>query len=335
MKNNILLIIFCSVIAVYLSNHANSDEIGQPSIYEHKLAIEKINESLVYLQRADNEKISGNLLLSRHYTQISEIKLKTGQSLIRNYLIKSKTKELENDLNSIQSKNLKLQDEFRDNVSRLKQFKDKVILSNELIYNNSLNNLESAQSSISDAEQVDATIYSSNLLNKAHSHYEKASDNHKQGNYEQSVIESEQSIEFAKQAHKQAVDNHRKNESLINDLSNIFGFDSDIINGSFTLSSNDLFSPQSSSIRFDLYPSLDKIVEIIKNYENLMIEIKSYNNSFKSSNKNIELSKKQNETLKGYLLSKGINETSFVKSSYTTKELTKQRKVDIILNNSN
>ncbi|NIP30905.1 MAG: hypothetical protein GTN99_06295 [Candidatus Dadabacteria bacterium] len=331
MKISLKLLLLCITVLLYLPIHAVTDEKNQNSYPEHRQALQLINESLQYLEKAQAEKKTGNSILYQQYIQISDIKLKTSQSIIRNYLIKTRSTELQNSLHSIKSKNLQLQDEFRENISRLRQLKDKITLSEELIYNNSLNNLESALSRIDDAEQVDATIYSSGLLTQAYSHYKQASTYHKNGDYEQSVLESEKSIELAKQAYKQAVDKYSSNEKLLNELSNIFGFNSDIIDGSLTLTSNDIFSPKSDSIRFDLYPSLDKITEVIRNYDNLLIEVKSYNNSYKSSRKNLELSKKQKDTIIAYFISKGIGQTSFIENRYPAKELTNQRKIEIIL----
>ena len=327
------LSIFCLIFAVMFVVSTTSDEKNLPTNSEKQIAIEKINESLAFIEKSNQEKLSGNLLKSQHYIKISEIKLKTAESLLRSYLFKASRTELENNLVSIRSKNRKVKEQFKDNVSRLKQFKDNITLSEELIYNNSLNNLESALSQINDAQKVDATIYSSNLLNKAHAHYQKASDNHNKGHYEESAIDSEQSIEFAKQALQQSTNKYKEKENLKSNLSDIFGFTSDSVNSSIILSSEEVFSPQSSSIRFDLYPSLDKIAGTIKDYEDLKIEVKLYNNSFKSSNKNMALSNKQKDTIIGYLISKGINEKAFIDKKYTTKEITKQRKIEIILNN--
>ena len=327
------LSIFCLIFAVMFVVSAKSDEKNLPTNSEKQTAIEKINESLAFIEKSSQEKLSGNLLKSKQYIMIAEIKLETGQSLLRSYLIKAKTAELENNLDSIRSKNLILKEEFRKNIAKLKQFKDNTTLSEELIYNNSLNNLESALSLINDAEKVDATVYSSNLLNKAYTHYQKASDNHNKGHYEESATYSEQSIEFAKQALQQSTNKYKEKENLRSNLSDIFGFTSDSVNSSIILSSEEVFSPQSSSIRFDLYPSLDKIAGTIKDYEDLKIEVKLYNNSFKSSNKNMALSNKQKDTIIGYLISKGINEKAFIEKKYTTKEITKQRKIEIILNN--
>lgn len=333
MINTKLLLASCIIIAALFVESIKSDEKDLVTGSENKIAVEKINESLAFIEKSSQEKLSGNLLKSKQYIKIAEIKLETGQSLLRSYLIKAKTAELENNLASIRSKNLILKEEFRNNIAKLKQFKDNTTLSEELIYNNSLNNLESALSLINDAEKVDATVYSSNLLNKAYTHYQKASDNHNKGHYEESATYSEQSIEFAKQALQQSTNKYKEKENLRSNLSDIFGFTSDSVNSSIILSSEDVFSPQSSSIRFDLYPSLDKIAGTIKDYEDLKIEVKLYNNSFKSSNKNMALSNKQKDTIIGYLISKGINEKAFIEKKYTTKEITKQRKIEIILNN--
>ncbi len=333
MINTKLLLASCIIIAALFVESIKSDEKDLVTGSENKIAVEKINESLAFIEKSSQEKLSGNLLKSKQYIKIAEIKLETGQSLLRSYLIKAKTAELENNLASIRSKNLIIKEEFRNNIAKLKQFKDNTTLSEELIYNNSLNNLESALSLINDAEKVDATVYSSNLLNKAYTHYQKASDNHNKGHYEESATYSEQSIEFAKQALQQSTNKYKEKENLRSNLSDIFGFTSDSVNSSIILSSEDVFSPQSSSIRFDLYPSLDKIAGTIKDYEDLKIEVKLYNNSFKSSNKNMALSNKQKDTIIGYLISKGINEKAFIEKKYTTKEITKQRKIEIILNN--
>jgi len=332
MINLKIIFTFCLVFVVFFLISARSEEIIHFKNSGNEIAIEKIEESLTFIEKSNQEKLSGNSLKSEVYIKISEIKLKTAESLLRSHIIKAKIAESENNLASIKSKNTKLKEEFRENIAQLKQFNDQITLSKELIYNNSLDNLESALSHINDAEQVDSTIYSSSFLNEAYIHYQKAMDNHKTGNYEESVIDSEQSVEFSKKAFRESSNKYKEKESLSNNLSNIFGFVLDNINNSITLSSQEIFSPQSSSIRFDLYPSLDKIVDIIINYQDLKIEVKAYNNSFTNSKKNLDLSYEQSKTIKSYLVSKGINKEAFIEKKYMTKDIANQRKIEIILN---
>ncbi len=329
-KNHIVLLL---LIIVTCALPLKSQQNPGTSLTNQQKAKTSIEQSLKFLDKSSQEKLSGNDINSDLYLQISLIKLNTAQSLLRSQSIKRDKDKLELELAAIRSKNFELKDKFKENISKLKEHKDKITLSEELLYNNAINNLETAQSDIETAEQVDATIYSSALLNDAHTYYKKAAESLEQGNYEQSATLSDKSIELAKQAYVQSKAKYEAKEELKNQFTNIFGFNMDNSSNVLILTSTDLFSPQSSSIRFDLYPSLDKIAGIIKDHHDIQIEIKAHNNSFKSRTKNKNLSKKQRDTIVGYLISKGIGEQVFINKDYSSKEITAERKVEIILNN--
>ncbi|NIU87073.1 MAG: OmpA family protein [Nitrosopumilaceae archaeon] len=285
------------------------------------------------MEQSNKAKISQNEQSSKLYFDLSQIHLSTAQSIFRTSTIKSQTDLLKEDLASIQSKNFKIKEQFKDNISKLKEHKDKITLSEELLYNNSLNNLETALTQINAAEDVDATVFSSYLLTESQNYYQKASENHKQGNYELSASESDKSIELAKQAFEESSNKFLAKQDLKDKFSNIFGFSIDSSDSSLVLLSTELFSPQSSSIRFDLYPSLDKIAGIIKDNDDIKLEIKAHNNSYKSRTKNKKLSAEQRNTIMTYLISKGITENAFITNDYPSKEITAERKVEIFLIN--
>lgn len=321
------------LLIILYPHHADSQQ-SETSIVDTDDQIQLLlGQAADYIDKADDEKLSGNTELYIQYLKLAEIKLKTAESIIRNSLTSLKAEALEQQLISIKEQNAEIKSEFKENVSELRQYKDKISLSEELLYNNSVNNIESALSKINAAEQVDATIYSSALLSKAYTHYNSATESHKAGEYEQALVDAETSIQLAKQAYDQAAAIYETTQNLKNEFSNIYGFTVENDGGSLVLSSTELFTPRSSSIRFDLYPSLDKIASIIKQHEGLRVEIKCHNNSFTGSSKNLKLSNEQKNTLEGYFMSKGIDSGVISDTNYTAKEITGQRKVEIILGN--
>ena len=122
--------IFCLILAVTVVSPAKSDEKDLVIQPERQLAVEKIAESLVFIEKSNKEELSGSTLKSQQYIKIAEIKLQASQSLLRSYTIKADRAKLENDLTSLRSRNKELKEEFKDNVSELRQYKDKATLSN-------------------------------------------------------------------------------------------------------------------------------------------------------------------------------------------------------------
>lgn len=328
----IVIVLMCYMLTFSISPLL-SQEYSNSVESDYKKAKTHIQASLNFLEQSNKAKLSQNEQSSQLYFHLSQIHLSTAQSLFRTSTIKSQTELLKEELASIQSKNFKIKEQFKDNISKLKEHKDKITLSEELLYNNSLNNLETALTQINAAEDVDATVYSSHLLTQAHNYYQKASENHEQGKYELSATESDKSIELAKRAFDESSNKFQAKQGLKDKFANIFGFSINSSDSSLVLLSTELFSPQSSSIRFDLYPSLDKIAGIIKNSDDIKLEIKAHNNSYKSRTKNKKLSAEQRDTIMTYLISKGITENAFIINDYPSKEITAERKVEIILIN--
>jgi len=323
-----------ALLLVILYPHHADSQLSETSILDSNDQIKLLlDQAADYIDRSDDEKLSGNTELYIEYLKLAEIKLKTAESIIRNSLTSLKAEALEKQLVSLKEQNAEIKSEFKENVSELRQYKDQISLSEELLYNNSVNNIESALSKINAAEQVDATIYSSALLSKAYTHYNSATEKHKAGEYEQALVDAETSIQLAEQAYEQAAAKYETTQNLKNEFSNIYGFTVENNGGSLILSSSELFTPRSSSIRFDLYPSLDKIASIIKQHEGLRVKIKCHNNSFTGSSKNINLSNEQKNTLEGYFSSKGIGSNVISETNYSAKEITGQRKVEIIIEN--
>ena len=203
-------------------------------------------------------------------------------------------------------------------------------IAEELLYKNSFDKLEEALNKINIAEAADSTIYSSSIITDARANYDKAKENFDQGTYNESIEYSQKSIDLASKAYEIASSKKHVIEELDNSLKNIFGFTSKLNNSSVILSSSDLFLPLSTTIRFDLYPSLDKIAETLNNYKNLNIELESYDISGKSDNK-FKLSTDQSKVIKAYLVSKGLNREITINQQSTIPNDIITRSVNMIL----
>jgi len=322
--------IFKSLIYIFLiiSSPIYNMVIAQENIISiHGVITIKLTEASAFIEKSRIELIRNNRELSGEYIKISDKIIKTAGLLIENQLLLLDKVNLQDQLLSLQINNLKLQDEFRSNIVTLKSLKDQNILSDELSAKSSLDNLEITLSRINRAEDVDSTIYSSNLINQAYTNYELAKKYLKDKDHDNSIKYSNLSIEFADKAYDMSKVKYKNKEIIIKQFSNIFGFTISTKNNLIILSSHEIFSPGSSTIRFDIYPSLDKLADTLKNHDGYKIDIKATDNS---KNKNDILSNKQISSLKAYFVSIGIETEEFsdIANSGTDNQ---KRKVDIIL----
>jgi len=321
-----ILFFFLNILAFYRINSVIAQSDPTPDALGTDSMERKINEALRYYKKSISEKQNPDL--SKEYLEISKSKIKVAELIIENQLLDKEKSKLEEKLISIQTDELRIQDEIKKNIALVRDKKNQDKIAEELLYKNSFDKLEEALSKINMAEEADATIYSSNIFNDARVNYDRAKKNFDEGIYNESILYSQQSIDSSDEAFKIANSKKQKIEDLNNSLHNIFGFRTNINNSSIILSSSDLFLPQSTTIRFDLYPSLDKITEILSNYEKLMIEIESYD----VSNKNkFNLSPEQSEVIKTYLISKGLTREVIINQQQTIPDGMVTRSVNLIL----
>lgn len=287
-----------------------------------------INESLLYYKKSISEK--QNPYLAKEYLEISKIKIKVAELMIENQLLDKEKTDFEEKLMSLQTDQLRIQDEIRKNVALVKDKKNQDKIAEELLYKNAFDKLEEALTKITKAEEADSTIYSSNIFNDARANYDEAKKNFDEGIYNESIIYSQQSIDLADKSFEIANSKKQRIEDLNSSLQNIFGFTTKINNSSIILSSGDLFLPQSTTIRFDLYPSLDKIAVILSNHENLNIAVESYDISKMNINK-VDLSPEQSNAIKTYLISKGLTREITINQQKTIPDDIISRSVNLIL----
>jgi outer membrane protein OmpA-like peptidoglycan-associated protein len=72
-----------------------------------------------------------------------------------------------------------------------------------------------------------------------------------------------------------------------------------------------VFAPSGTTILFDAFPSLDALAGVLAGYSNLPVTIEGYGTEQKSEEENIKLGETQAETVKNYLVSKGISPQRF------------------------
>lgn len=330
--NRVLSYIMLIVISNILIFHNINSVIAQTDTmpdYPVKVPMERIiKESLLYYNKSISEK--NNTDLAKTYLEISKSKIKVVELIIENQLLDNEKIDLEKELISLQTDQLRKQDEIKKNIALVKDKKNQDKIAEELLYKNAFDKLEEALTKINMAEEADSTIYSSNIFNDARTIYDEAKKNFDEGIYSQSIIYSQQSIDLADKAFEIASTNKQGIEDLNSSLKNIFGFNTKIYKSTVILSSADLFLPLSDTIRFDLYPSLDKIAETLSNHENLQIEIESYDISNKNNNK-FNLSPKQSNVIKTYLNSKGLIRDIIINQQQTIPDDMVSRGVNLII----
>ena len=319
----LIICIFFQRTETILAERVSDKNFSNKDRYE-----KTINEALQFYKKSltlnqDSEE-------AKQYLEISKSKMKIAELMLEDRLLEDKKNNLQKQLMSIQTDQLRLQDEIKKNIAQVKDKKNQDKIAEELLYKNSFDKLDEALVKINNAEDADATIYCSNLIYDARNNYDIAKKNFDEAMYNDSIAYSEKSIESAEKAFEIASSRKQKIDDLNSNLQNIFGFSSKMYDSSVILSSSELFLPLSTTIRFDLYPSLDKIAEVLSNYENINIEIESYDES-KGSHKKLALSKEQSDVIKTYLNSKGFNKDIKINDKKTLPENMLSRSVNFIL----
>ena len=86
-------------------------------------------------------------------------------------------------------------------------------------------------------------------------------------------------------------------------------------NTNFVLN-NIYFDTDSSNIRTESYIALDQIVELLKENENIKVEISAHTDNVGEYNYNINLSQQRSASVVNYLISKGISSENLEAKGY-------------------
>jgi outer membrane protein OmpA-like peptidoglycan-associated protein len=79
---------------------------------------------------------------------------------------------------------------------------------------------------------------------------------------------------------------------------------------------NVFYATGKSDIKSDSYPELDRLVELLKVVPKLIIEISGHTDNTGSESLNLKLSKERAESVKKYVIGKGIDENRLKSKGY-------------------
>ncbi|MFT4660152.1 MAG: OOP family OmpA-OmpF porin [Patiriisocius sp.] len=113
-----------------------------------------------------------------------------------------------------------------------------------------------------------------------------------------------------------------------------------ILNGDNVVLTKLNFDLGKSTIRSESYPQLDKFAQWLKSHNNVGVSIDGHTDKSGSSNANLTLSKERAESVKAYLMSKGVTSNLFTRGFGDSRPLVKggsdvnekNRRVEISLN---
>lgn len=277
--------------------------IGGGEIYAPDL----MQEARFFYEQAERELAAGNFENADELRLISEIRAKTVISVGRKKLYEDDIERLQSEIIEANSVRKTQEDALRENVSKLEQIKDRIAVSQERTHSYALNMLEKAAEKIEAAEVVSAEDFNSLLLSEANENYKAAEESLNLGKNEKSVELAEKAIALAERAYEESKKKSDLRNEIKGKLSSIYGAQAESIKIGIKVIFQELFAPFGKTILFDAYPSLDALVRVITEYPNLKLTIQAYTNDLKSEYENINLSQIRVETVKGYLVSKGLS----------------------------
>jgi outer membrane protein OmpA-like peptidoglycan-associated protein len=175
------------------------------------------------------------------------------------------------------------------------------------MHSRALDILEKAGEKIKAAENVSAEYFSQEVLSEARQNYKEAEESLSRGEYEKSVELAEKAVALAEKAHQVSKEKLDLKNKIIERVSSIYGARVEPTEKGIRITFDRLFAPSGTKILFDAYPSLDAIGNALTEYPNPHVTIEAYTNDLKSEDENIKLSQSQAETVKSYLVSKGLS----------------------------
>jgi len=278
-------------------------EIGGGEIYAPDL----MQQAKSFYDLAEAEFTAGNYEESESLRQVSEIIAKTVISISRKKIYEDEIERLRSEINEANSIKRKREAELRENILKLGQIKDRIVISQEIMHSSALDKLEEATQKIKAAEALSAEYLSPQLLNDTNENYKAAEEYLNKGENEKSIERSQKSISIA----ERAIEESKKKLELTNEiqkrLSSIYGTRVENIKGVIKVTFQGLFAPSSSNILYDAYPSLDAFAGVLSQYPALKTTIQANPDHLENQDKNIGLSVKRVEAVTVYLVSKGIS----------------------------
>src|SRR3972149_1036096 len=201
--------------------------------------------------------------------------------------------------------------ELRKNVTRLEEIKEKLAISQDKMLSSALDTLEKASERINAAEGVSAEDFTPQALDDARQTYSMAEENLTLGEYQKSIELGKKAIALAEIAYERSRTQFELRSGILDKASRIYGAKTEPVKDGVKVNLHGVFAPSGTTILFDAFPSLDALASVLAGYSNLQVTIEVYGTEQKPEDENIKLGEAQAETVKNYLVSKGISPQRF------------------------
>ncbi len=293
-----------------------------------RYAPELMAEAEHFFAKSKHKAADGKNLDAKELYTISQIKAKHARSVTR---IANINKEINNqrkllmELNTTKSVH---ESELSHSVVRLEHLKDKIAVSKGILSSSSLDNIDKANELLDEAKNLHADIVLPELYRNAEQKLREAEYSLASEQYDPALELSKQAIELAAKTLEAAKQAYKSRAELTEKLTPIYGADVELTSDGVNVVFSNIFAPRGESIIFEAYPSIDALIEVLKEHAELDLSLYIYSNDFATENMNLDLTNKQAEILKNYLLSNGIAQERLARAEGLGSGVASGMKVD-------
>ena len=270
-----------------------------------------MKEALFFYEQAERELKNGNDERAEEFRLISEIRSKTAISISIKKTYENELQVIKYQIDETNAIKKNYEGELRKNVTRLEEIKEKLAISQDRMLSSALDTLEKASERINAAEGVSAEDFTPQALDDARQTYSMAEENLTLGEYQKSIELGKKAIALAEIAYERSRTQFELRSGILDKASRIYGAKTEPVKDGVKVNLHGVFAPSGTTILFDAFPSLDALASVLAGYSNLQVTIEVYGTEQKPEDENIKLGEAQAETVKNYLVSKGISPQRF------------------------
>ena len=270
-----------------------------------------MKEALFFYEQAERELKNGNDERAEEFRLISEIRSKTAISISIKKTYENELQVIKYQIDETNAIKKNYEGELRKNVTRLEEIKEKLAISQDRMLSSALDTLEKASERINAAEGVSAEDFTPQALDDARQTYSMAEENLTLGEYQKSIELGKKAIALAEIAYERSRTQFELRSGILDKVSRIYGAKTEPVKDGVKVNLHGVFAPSGTTILFDAFPSLDALASVLAGYSNLQVTIEVYGTEQKPEDENIKLGEAQAETVKNYLVSKGISPQRF------------------------
>jgi len=270
-----------------------------------------MKEALFFYEQAERELKNGNDERAEEFRLISEIRSKTAISISIKKTYENELQVIKYQIDETNAIKKNYEGELRKNVTRLEEIKEKLAISQDRMLSSALDTLEKASERINAAEGVSAEDFTPQALDDARQTYSMAEENLTLGEYQKSIELGKKAIALAEIAYERSRTQFELRSGILDKVSRIYGAKTEPVKDGVKVNLHGVFAPSGTTILFDAFPSLDALASVLAGYSNLPVTIEVYASEQNSDDENIKIGETQAETVKNYLVSKGISPQRF------------------------